>query len=198
MRKPSHAVKYILAVLLLATLTTTQILSVAYAKYTTTSGPVGDSARVAVYELTATGANSNMHNAPDSDKTSVNLDAAGNENLAGDTIAGKHASMSKVYAIVSNSEVAVSYNVVVTLDKALPTGTTMELKNTADKVITPVVDGNTYTYTSKSFVFEAMAGQDGAHAITLTFITDNADNAAVSDLSGIGVSVVVNAEQINE
>ena len=54
MKLPNHAVKYTLAVLLLASLTTTQILSTSYAKYTTSSGPVSDSARVAKYDVTVT------------------------------------------------------------------------------------------------------------------------------------------------
>jgi len=197
MKKSNRAVAYIFALLLLATLTTTQILSASYARYITATDPVGDSARVAVYEVTATGANSTMANTPDSDKTSVNLDAAGNQNISGGTIAGKTVSAAQVYSVVNNSEVAVSYTVVVTLTNALPDGTSMKLTDTGSNEILPDVNGNTYTFTSNTFVMEAGAGQAGAHAITLTFTTDNTGDSAVSELSGIAVTVEVNAEQID-
>ena len=97
MKLPNHVVKYTLAVLLLASLTTTQILSTTFAKYTTSSGPVSDSARVAKYDVTVTEVDEYGNTI--SSESDIYLDCA---NDAGtDTV-------TKYYKITNNSEVAVS------------------------------------------------------------------------------------------
>ena len=203
MKQPTHKVKYTLAVLLLAALTTTQILSAVYAKYTVNSGLVLDSARVAVYDVTIVGVDMNKdafsNNTVNTTLNSgdINLDAAGDKNISNGTITDNRASVTKAYKIVNKSETAVSYNIVVELTKELPTGTTMILKDNTGSTIEPQKEGNVFTFTSSSFAFAPNANESGAHTIQLTFTTDNTNASAVTDLSGIGVTVTVNAVQID-
>lgn len=97
MKLPNHAVKYTLAVLLLATLTTTQILSVVYSKYTTGTEIISDSARVAKYDVTVTEVDKDGKTIDR--ESNIYLDCANDEQK--DTI-------TKYYKITNNSEVAVS------------------------------------------------------------------------------------------
>lgn len=183
MKQPRHALKYTLAVLLLAALTTTEILSATYAKYIISSGLVSDSVRVAVYDVTVTGSAGD-----------VNLDAAGSTNISGGTIENQKATVTKTYAVVNKSEVAVSYRIEVTLpDGGLPIGTSMEVTGADCEE-----KGNTFIYSSSAWVLSPKTSDSAPqNTIDLVFTTDNTDNAAVSDLEGIGVTVKVIATQID-
>ena len=183
MKQPRHAVKYTLAVLLLAALTTTEILSATYAKYIISSGLVADSARVAVYDVTVSGS-----------ADDVNLDAAGSTNISGGNIENQKATVTKAYAVVNNSEVAVSYRIEVTLPGGnLPTGTSMEVTGADCRT-----EGNTFIYTSSAWVLPPKTSDSAPqNTINLVFTTNNTNNAAVTDLTGIGVTVKVVATQID-
>ena len=209
MKLPNHAVKYTLAVLLLASLTTTQILSTAFAKYTTSSTTPTETARVAKYAVKVIPVDKEQDGValPNEEVSDVELDAADGN--------GKTASVTQYYKVINESEVAVSYQVVVTLDKALPTGTSIWLAdNYGPKITLAETDESarikvekaettknekteiSFTCSSEDWTL-APGANDDPHSVALTFITDNTNNAAVSDLDGIGVTVEVIATQID-
>lgn len=213
MKKPSYAVKYLFVVLLVAILTTTEMLSAVYSKYIVSSGPVSDSARVAVYEVNvkADSQNNKMGNINNSglNNDDVNLDAADDTNISGGTITDGKAVATKVYTVVNNSEVAVSYELVVELSKKLPTGTSLSIKWNSESPV-QIIDSAyaectcnnmtgshfRYTFTNGKCNFAPNADESGAHTITLTFTTENTGDAT-SELEGIHVTVTVNAVQID-
>ena len=206
MKQPRHALKYTLAVLLLAALTTTEILSATYAKYITSAATPTETARVAKYDVQIVPVEDNDQ---DPDKVGdVNLDAA-------DGTLNKSASVVQYYKVINSSEVAVSYKVVVTLSKSLPTGTTIDLADDVKQNITlaeSVTDENapikvektvrtdseeiSFTCSSAAWTLAPGAGDGGLHTIALTFTTQNSTDA-VSDINGIGVTVEVIATQID-
>ena len=231
MKQPNHQLKYTLVALLLASLTTTQILSVVYSKYTTGTEIISDSARVAKYDVVITDVSGEMPNIRDEGGNplkpltkpgeevteevtlgsgDVNLDAAGkpddpndpddpyDKNISGGAITNT-VSFAKTYEIANNSEVAVAFKVIVELDKALPKGTKMTMSMTTlfeDEIewtVRPAEDGNTYTFSSPEFAIEPGA----TRYAQLIFTTDNTNSAAVTDLSGVCVSVDINVEQID-
>ena len=191
MKQPRHALKYTLAVLLLAALTTTEILSATYAKYIISATTPTETARVAKYDVEVIPVN----------VSNVELDAA---------VPAQSASVTQCYKVINKSEVAVSYQVVVTLDKALPTGTSIcladnyeqsiilaESVDTSIKVDKDEKNGKiSFTCSSTAWTL-APGASDEPHSVALTFITNNTGNSAVSDIDGIGVTVEVIATQID-
>lgn len=83
----------------------------------------------------------------------------------------------------TTSEVAIAYDVVVELDKALPQGVTMELDG---KSVSS--DGTTYTFQNAGTL---VAGKSQANEHTLTF------SGSTTEMSSIDVTVSVIAQQID-
>lgn len=208
MKQPRHALKYTLAVLLLAALTTTEILSATYAKYIISATTPTETARVAKYDVKVIPVNGEGNELDDKNISDVNLDAA---------VSSQGASVVQYYKVINSSEVAVSYKVVVTLNKALPTGTSVSLadKNGKSVNLASNVTGENDPIkvemaqktengeTNISFICSSAAwtlapgASDEPHTVALSFITDNKISGATSDLTGIGVTVKVVATQID-
>ncbi len=164
-------------VLLVFCIITTQLVCSVYANFYVTDEAEA-TAKIAIFAVNVTG-----------DSGNIDLNADGEPG-------NRTATASQSYVIVNKeddqlTEVPMTYAVVVTLDKALPTGTTMTLTDGAqgNATVTPTVtnEGKTYTYTHSSWEFGATAEQ--TNTVTLTFDTDNNNGDAVSDTVSVQVDV---------
>ncbi len=149
---------------------TAVLTGVSLAGYTTTvSG--SDSARIAAFVVTASSTQ---------DGNALVIDCADTSKLT----------QEYQFTVANNqdgkvSEVAANYDVVVTLNQALPTGVSMTLDGNSGSA-----SGNTYTF-SNAGTFTAAAEEEIIH--TLTFTAD-ADTAAATS-APINITVSVHAEQ---
>ncbi len=167
--------------LLLITVASTGILSGVYAGYYT-SDSASVSALVAVFAVDISGEGSDLV-----------LDASGNSNT----------SANNAYIVTNKTgekvtEVGVSYQVVVTLSKALPTGTSISIRDSIQNNViatpTPVENNGSYVYTFTDAEWTFAAGVEGSNTIQVVFTTDNSDGNAVAD--DIDVTVTITATQI--
>ena len=183
MKLPNHAVKYTLAVLLLASLTTTQILSTTFAKYTTSSGPVSDSARVAKYDV-----------ALNRLTESVALDVS------------EKPEATLIYKVTNNSEVAIKISQIkVYSTQQLPTGTALTIygeDNTLIKVSVSELTKekpNSYaaTQNNPSTLTCIAPGDNATFSIVLKTTQKDLSSEIVSSLEGFEMFVRITAVQID-
>ena len=96
------------------------------------------------------------------------------------------------------SEIAMSYKVIVTLSKKLPTGTTISLQDNKTKNNVPYsLSEDSLTYTFSHVDWQFPANQEDSRTITLNFTTDNTNNTAAGTGKDITVTVSVVSEQIS-
>ena len=145
-------------ILLCMTLFSTSMLSGLYAKYIAKNNGE-DSARVAKFNVEAVGLSGD-----------ITVDAS----------AGKTNGEYK-FTVTNNSEVAVSYDLVVTFDQALPAGVSLTLQDYG----LSISEGNTFTFSKIASLAPGMAGTEH----TLTFQLDL--NAFTEKVSGESVSKTV-------
>lgn len=98
------------------------------------------------------------------------------------------------FTVTSNSEVATSYDVIVTLPEKID-GVTLSLKNTTQSTTvagTASADGTTYTFAGAGSFNPASSQTD---ALTLTFTLADETAATAATHTGIGVQAVVTQVQ---
>lgn len=182
MKLPNHAVKYTLAVLLLATLTTTQILSTSYAKYTTTSNNITDSARVAKYDV-----------ALNRLTESVALDVS------------EKPEATLTYKVTNNSEVAIKISKIkVYSTQQLPKGTTLTIYGKDDTLIKEQLSNlkeektrYVATLINPSTLTCIAPGDSAMFYIVLKTTQMDLSSGIVSSLEGFNMHVRITAVQID-
>ena len=164
-----------LAFLLVAALAFT---GASFASYKTEAS-VSDSARVARFVVTAA----------KSEGQSEDL-----------TLDSTHTSAAYTFTVSNNegdkvNETATSYDVVVTLPSALPTGVTMKLSRVADTTETEVpqssASGNTYTFSDDGMMFSTAVPSTDTY--TLTFTADSSSGSGTLE----DINITVNARQVD-
>lgn len=151
------------AVLLVFVMLSTSLVAGRYARYSTTV-TASDSARVAGYQISVSSSSGN------------------------DITLSTESPASYTFSVASASEVAVEYDLIITLPKALPGGVSLSLTQGETGIaLTP--ENNTYTAT-KAGTFSA---QGGAHEYTLTFTATQPVGADTLE----SISVRVDARQVD-
>lgn len=145
-------------ILLCMTLFSTSMLSGLYAKYIAKNNGE-DSARVAKFNVEAAGLSGD-----------ITVDAS----------AGKTNGEYK-FTVTNNSEVAITYDLVITFDQALPTGVSLTLQDYG----LSISKDNTFTFSKVASLAPGMVGTEH----TLTFQLDL--NAFTEEVSGESVSKAV-------
>lgn len=160
-------------ILLCCMLFTTYLMGNLYARYTTTASG-SDSARVAKFDVT------------NSITQSVDLEL--------DFFDAKKLSTSLSVAVASGSEVAVTYDVVVTL----PTGIDLSWLEIKLGEKSPTVSGNTYTF-SEVGKFAPNSNVTHTHTLTFSIKTESQGNPpdSLKSMETCGVQITVHSEQID-
>ena len=154
------------ALLLFLAVGSSMLATAPFAKYVTKGGDSSDTATVAAFSVDA---------AQVTDDPTYNLDST--------TTTGDYK-----FTVTSNSEVAATYNIVVTLPEEMD-GVTMSLANAttgATVAGTPSADGLTYTFENAGTFAAASAL---THELTLTFTADA--GATSGTYSGIKLEAVI-------
>lgn len=96
------------------------------------------------------------------------------------------------------AEVAMKYDVVITLQKALPEGLSMTIPAESGEVSgSASSDGLIYTFSNPEWVFEAGNAQTRAHTVKITAQEEIMNATMGSTISLAGISVGVHAEQLD-
>lgn len=97
-----------------------------------------------------------------------------------------------------SAEVAMKYDVVITLKKALPEGLSMTIPTESGEISGSVSsDSLTYTFSDPEWVFAAGTAQTREHAVKITVQEEIMNATMGSTISLTGISVGVHAEQID-